>query len=180
MACWNVIATSELSSSAATITIGSIPSSYDHLYLTFSGRNGRTAYYQYLAYEFNGDNDFDYSYTRIYSTTGTAYGDHEDSSDSLRHIRGDVSGSNSVLADTFSTFTLWVPHYADTSNFTSTISRSVVPNNSSTSNEWYVTQTAGLFRETGAISQIMLKPGALGAEFMDYSTYTLYGINGAS
>ena len=65
MACWNVIATSELSSSAATITIGSIPSSYDHLYLTFSSRNGQSAYYQYLMYEFNGDNDFDYSYTNL-------------------------------------------------------------------------------------------------------------------
>jgi len=179
MACWNVIATSELSSSAATITIGSIPSSYDHLYLMFSNRNGRTAYYQYLGYEFNGDNDFDYSYTRLYAHSTTVTGDHEDSGDSIRHIRGDQAGSNSLLADTFSTFTLWVPHYADTSNFTSAISTSVVPNNSTTDSQWYVTQTAGLFRETGAISQIMLKPGALGAEFMQYSTYTLYGINGA-
>ncbi len=79
----------------------------------------------------------------------------------------------------FSTFTLWIPHYADTSNFTSTISKSVVPNNSTTDWQWVVTLTAGLFGETGAISQIMLKPGALGAEFMDYSSYTLYGINGA-
>ena len=179
MACWNVIATSELSSSAATITIGSIPSSYDHLYLTFSSRNGQSAYYQYLMYEFNGDNDFDYSYTNLFAGTSAPGSTHEDSADSIRGIKSDNSGSNSLLADTFSTFTLWIPHYADTSNFTSTISKSVVPNNSTTDWQWVVTLTAGLFGETGAISQIMLKPGALGAEFMDYSSYTLYGINGA-
>jgi hypothetical protein len=179
MACWNVIATSELTSDAATITIGSIPSDYDHLYLTFSNRNGRTAYHQYLMYEFNGDNDFDYSYTRLYAQSSTLYGDHEDSADSIRGIRSDYSASNSVLADTFSTFTLWVPHYTNTTNFTSCISRSVIPNTTTTANEWWVSQTAGLFGETGAISQIMFKPGALGAEFKQYSSYVLYGINGA-
>lgn len=179
MACWNVIATSELSSSAATITIGSIPSSYDHLYLTFSSRNGRTAYYQYLLYEFNGDNSFDYSYTTIYASTSTVGTAREGTSDSIRGIIGSYCGSNSLEADTFSTNTLWIPDYANTSHFKSCISSGMIPNTSNTDNQYRADWTAGLYQDTAAISQILLKPGALGAEFMQYTTYTLYGINGA-
>jgi hypothetical protein len=180
MASWNVIAESTLDAAGyATITIGSIPSSYDHLYLTFSSRNGYSAYYQYLKYEFNGDNSFDYAYVNLFANSATPSSGAEGSSDGIRGIQGDYCASNSITADSFSTNTLWIPNYANTSHFTTTIHTSSVPNNSSSDSQWYTGITAGLYEDTAAISQILLKPGALGGEFMQYTTYTLYGINGA-
>jgi hypothetical protein len=168
----------------ATITIGAtsgdnrISQDYDHLYLTFSSRNGHSAYFQYLLYEFNDDNDYDYSYTNLYTRSSTPASGSEGPADGIRGIMGDYCAANSLLADTFSTNTLWIPHYANISNFTSTISTTILPNGSGTDHQWVVGTTAGLYAETGAITQIRMKPGGAGAEFWEHSSYVLYGITG--
>jgi hypothetical protein len=170
----------------ASITIGAtsgddrISQAYDHLYLTFSSRNGRTAYFQYLKYEFNADNGFNYSFTTLQAENATPISHRGTPADSIRGIQGDNCASNSLLAGTFSANTLWIPDYANTANFKSTISTTSIPNNSATNSEWMVSLTAGLWQGTPAgITQILLKPGQLGAEFMQYTSYVLYGITGA-
>ena len=172
-------------STVATITIGAtsgdgrISQAYDHLYLTFSSRNGRTAYFQKLKYEFNADNGFNYSFTTLQADSATPISHGGTPADSIRGIQGDHCASNSLLAGTFSTNTLWIPNYANTANFKSTISTTSIPNNSTTDSQWMVSLTAGLYAATAGITQIHLKPGSAGAEFWQYSSYVLYGITGA-
>ena len=166
----------------ATLTIGAttgdnrISQDYDHLYLTFSSRNGFSAFYQYLQYEFNGDNGYDYAYTTLFARSDPPISGSEGPSDSIRGIKGDYCASNSLLAKTFSVNTLWIPNYSNGTNFTSTISQTKVPSSSALNNEWVVGTTAGLYRNTGAITQIKLQPGGGGAEFWEHSSYVLYGI----
>ena len=168
----------------ATLTIGAttgdnrISQDYDHLYLTFSSRNGFSAYHQYLLYEFNGDNLYKYSYTNMYANSTTQGNSREGAADGIRGIIGDSCAAGSLLAKAFSTNTLWIANYSNSTNWKSTISTTAVPNNSASTNEWIMSTTAGLFADTGAITQIMMKPGAGGSEFLEHSSYVLYGITG--
>ena len=91
---------------------------------------------------------------------------------------GDKCASNNLLAKTFSTNTLLIANYSNSTNWKSTISTTAVPNNSTSNSQWWISTVAGLFADTGAITQIKMKPGAGGAEFMEHSSYVLYGIKG--
>ena len=175
MACWNVIDETTLTGAAASISFTSISSSYDHLYLTVSARDTKSAYYNYLEFRFNGDST-PYSNTYLNASTATVTSTRDTSSGT-----GDVIGmmaSDSALADTFSTTTMWIPHYANTSNFKQCLIQSVVPNDSNTNNEWYLRLTAGLFARQDAIDQIRVKPYS-SPQFQEYTSIVLYGINGA-
>jgi len=175
MACWNVIDETTLTGAEASITFTSISSSYDHLYLTVSARDDKVAYYNNLEFRFNGDST-PYSNTYLNASTATVTSSNEDSS-----AVGDVismMASDSTLADTFSTTTMWIPHYANTSNFKQCFVKSVVPNDSTTDDEWYLRLTAGLFGSLDAIDQIRVKPLS-SPQFQQYTSIVLYGINGA-
>ncbi len=175
MACWNVIDETTLTGAAASISFTSISSSYDHLYLTVSARDTKSAYYNYLEFRFNGDST-PYSNTYLNASTATVTSTRDTSSGT-----GDVIGmmaSDDALADTFSTTTMWIPHYANTSNFKQCLIKSVVPNDSTTNNEWYLRLTAGLFARQDAIDQIRVKPYS-SPQFQEYTSIVLYGINGA-
>ncbi len=176
MACWNVIDETTLTGAEASITFTSISSSYDHLYLTVSARDDKVAYYNNLEFRFNGDST-PYSNTYLNASTATVTSSNEDSS-----AVGDVismMASDSALADTFSTTTMWIPNYANESNFKQCLIKSVVPNDSGGSNdEWYLRLTAGLFASLDAIDQIRVKPYS-SPQFQQYTSIVLYGINGA-
>jgi len=175
MACWNVIDETTLTGAAASITFTSISSSYDHLYLTVSARGTKSAYWNNLEFRFNGDST-PYSNTYLYAHSATLTSSNEDSSEVGDVIS--IMASDSTLADTFSTTTMWIPHYANTSNFKQCLVKSVVPNDSTTDDEWYLRLTAGLFGSLDAIDQIRVKPLS-SPEFQQYTSIVLYGINGA-
>ena len=175
MACWNVIDETTLDGAEASITFTDIESSYDHLYLTVSARDTKSAYYNYLEFRFNGDST-PYSNTYLNASTATVTSTRDTSSGT-----GDVIGmmaSDDALADTFSTTTMWIPNYSNTSNFKQCLIQSVVPNDSTTNNEWYLRLTAGLFARQDAIDQIRVKPYS-SPQFQEYTSIVLYGINGA-
>ena len=167
------------------ITIGAmsgdsrISQDYDHLYFVFSNRSGNTTYYENLKYEFNDQSLYKYSYTLLYTSTATVSTTREGTADSIRAIQGDYIQAGSTLANTFGVATMWIPHYANTTNFTQTFSRSVVANNSVTDNQWAIRVVAGLYGETDPITQIQMTCGSAGQEFQQYSSYVLYGITGA-
>jgi hypothetical protein len=73
---------------------------------------------------------------------------------------------------------MWIPNYANTTNFTQTFSRSTVANSSTSDNQWAVRVVAGLYGETNPITQIKMTCGSAGQEFQQYSSYVLYGITG--
>ncbi len=175
MAVWNVIAENTLGASAPSFTISNISASHDHLYMTISGRDSKSAYYNALEFRFNGDSS-PYSNTYLYTRTATPTTGRHTSSEV-----GDVIGymaADSILADTFSTTTIWIPNYSNTSNDKPCFMKSVVPNNSTNDDEWVIWLTAGLWASTAAINEIRVKSEG-GSELKQYTSYVLYGINGA-
>lgn len=180
-----------LSSSAATITMGGtsgdarISQDYDHLWLTFSNKVNRSEYWQYCRIEFNGDNDYDYSFTALYSQRMTAWGGSSTvytyrETTGYRGIQGDNCAARSESAGFFGNFQMWIPDYSNTSYFKSIISGSEISYNDDTNDHFAITRTAGLYKDSGTpgITQIKIKPGQLGGEFQPYTSYVLYGITG--
>ena len=175
----------------ATIGIGGmagdarISQDYDHLYVTFINRNGRTEYFQYQGVELNDNLNYEYSYIMNYmqktSTWGgvtQAYSAHDDTADGIRAFRGVYSTSNSVLADTFGYVGFWLMDYSDTSHYQTYLAECVVPNNTATDSQFFASMAVGSFHESEGITYIELKPGALGGEYVTGTSYVVYGITG--
>ena len=113
MAVWNVIAEDTLSAAASSFTLSSISSSYDHLYMVVSARDDKSAYFNSLEFRFNNTST-PYSNTYLYAHSGTV-SSTRDSGGSIGDVIS-IMASASTLADTFSTTTLWIPNYSNTSN----------------------------------------------------------------
>jgi len=176
MACWNVIDHTELSGTANYYEKTSIPSSYDHLYFVASARSDTSSYLGSCKLTFNGIGGTSYGVTTMYALTSTPSSQSETGNDRINYI---YVAADSVLSDTFGTVEIWVPNYANTSNYKQVLSKWTCPNNSTTDSQWILGQTAGLFMNTAAINQFTF--GINGSDdFMQYSTFTLYGINGAA
>ena len=82
------------------------------------------------------------------------------------------------MADTFGATTVWIPNYANTANYKSFISQTTTENNSAVDGNWYLMLGAGLWSDTSALSQIDVSMVS-GDDFVQYSTFTLYGVTGA-
>ena len=173
MAVWNVIDHTELSGTATYWEKTSIPSSYDHLYIVTSQRVDASVYEQSSDLTLNSSGS-DYSYTYSLAFTSTPQAGR---ASSQARILGPYSTGASALADTFATSTIWIPNYANTSNYTSCFIEFGLPNNSTTNYEWRLMQTAGLWSNTSAVNAVRIETS--GGNFVQYSTFTLYGINGA-
>ena len=74
---------------------------------------------------------------------------------------------------------MWIPNYANSTNKKSVLSRATSPNNSTTTGQ-IVTDMAGtLWNNTAAINAFKFMVYGGSDNFVQYSTFTLYGINGA-
>ncbi len=152
-------------------TKSSIPDTYDHLMLKVSARTN-SGYYGYVDVQLNADTTAaNYSCTRFYAYPNMT----SDRTTSNAYIF-QTTGSSST-ANTFGTATLWIPNYANTVNFKSMLALSAGENASNQSSEWILMAGAGLWSATpAAVDQITLVPNA---DFLQYSTITLYGVTGA-
>jgi len=175
MAVFTVIDHEEATGDITSWCKDSIPSSYDHLLLVASTRGQIAAYRDYYKLWFNDDSIGGSAYSRTPLETYTA------APVSIRQtgqgyfaINGVVGAS--ALADTFGTIKIWIPNYSQTANFTQVFAQWTMPNNSTTNDQFGVGMMAGLRGTTGAINEIAL--GA-GDGFVQYSTFTLYGVTGA-
>jgi len=177
MAVWNVIQHTELGASAPSVTFGSISGSYDHLYIEASARSDDVQYYDHFGIQFNGDTGSNYSNTNMLAGSATPLSTRATTTQ-IQHLYG-ITGANN-LADTFGTATIWIPNYADTSNYKQVWGEGSTPNNSTTDYQWTVSMIAGLWASTSAITSIVLFPAQGLDDFVQYSTFTLYGINGAA
>jgi hypothetical protein len=86
-----------------------------------------------------------------------------------------ITGPSS-LADSFSAAAMWIPNYANTSNYKQVLIKNVSENNSTSSNQWSVGVFAGMWSSTSAVDVVKIQPW--GDNLIQYSTVTLYGING--
>ena len=175
MACWNLIEHKELGASASSASFTSISASYDHLVLLSSARSDDAGVWDYMNFQVNGDTGSNYSRVAIRANTSTI--------SSPRSTNGAYWTYNYIpaagaLADTFGTCETWFINYADTNNYTQIMTSSTFPNNSTTDSQWGVRFEAGLWYNTAAINRVDALQES-GDDFVQYSTFTLYGINGA-
>ena len=175
MAAFTVIDHTELGAAAASYEVTSIAASYDHLYLVASARSDQSGYYENIFLNYNGDTGANYSSTALYAGSSTVASNRNAGATKIENI---LVCTSSHLADTFSPITMWIPNYANAANFKQAFIGCPVPNNSTTNNQWYVSFLAGLWSDTDAIDQVTLTLAG-GDNFVQYSTFTLYGVTGA-
>ena len=174
MAVWNVIDHDEFTGTSTDWEKTSIGASYDHLCIKTSQRVDASVIEQSTDMTFNSSGTgYSYTYMMAYTSTPTS-----SRASGQAQIIGPYSTGASALADTFASSTIWIPNYANTSNYKQAIITMTLPNNSASNYQWRVMQTAGLWASTSAIDSIKLLTS--GGNFVQYSTFTLYGINGAA
>ena len=162
----------------ALVTFGSvsgdsrISQAYDHLMMTLSVRATHVTYESGVNVDFN--NGTGYSYTRLQALTSTPASARNSGA---AYGQWSACAGASVLADTFASAVVWVPHYSNSANSKSWVTRSVIPNNSTTNSQWAVQIEAGLWGGTDAITEIDLTPAS--GSFVEFSNFTLYGVTGA-
>ena len=176
MAAWTHIAHDALSLPASSVTWSSIPSSYDHLYLKYSARSDKAAAYRdYPDITLNADTGTNYSATYLF--TGTATPSSYRTTGGVDIVDLEMTAASST-ADTFGVGILWIPHYSNTANFKQILARSAAEGATTTDYQWGLNVVAGLWSDTSAVDQITLTPQS-GDDFVQYSTFDLYGITGA-
>ena len=161
---------------ATTVTWSSISQSYDHLCIKVSARySAAGSAGQLHDVVYNGDTtDSDYSNTYLIASTTTPTMGRLDG-----RSYAAIMPTSAFLADTFSTTTIWIPHYTNSANFKQMLSQSAAENNSITNDEWALRWCATLFHENNdAITEISMVAGG-GQDFVADSTFDLYGILGA-
>tara|TARA_R100001163_G_C4963934_1_gene126604 strand:- start:87 stop:617 length:531 start_codon:yes stop_codon:yes gene_type:complete len=175
MAVWNVIQHTELSGSANYFEKTSISSSYDHLYFLASIRGDVSAYTDWSSFQLNGDttdSNYDYQYLRADGTGSLSTG-------FAGYAWGSYFPAASAGADNFGCVEMWIPNYANSTNKKSVLTRGVAPNDSTTTGQFAIDTAGTLWNNTAAINAFKFMVYGGSDNFVQYSTFTLYGINGA-
>jgi len=180
MPAFTVIQHDEISgSSTGTWSKSSIPSSYDHLMLKISLRSDVSDFEDYWGLRLNSDSTASkYSYTNLHAYGTTVASSRAASGGSADGFVNMVpSTAATATADTYSSQTIWIPHYANTTNYKQVLSTAAVENASTTENR--LVMEAGLFADTAAIHTVLVMNSVSADNFVQYSTFTLYGVTGA-
>jgi len=176
MAVFTVIDHEELTGTTASWSKTSIPSSYDHLYLCWSARSDHADYRDAIYCNVNSDtSSSDYSMTHLFTGSATP-SSYRTSGVSAWTDFADNPAAN-VLADTFGTGFMWLPHYSNSANFKQCYANSATENNSTTDYRWGMQVIAGLWTNTDAVTALALT--LQNGDFVQYSSFTLYGVTGA-
>jgi hypothetical protein len=166
-----LISSQTLGSSTASFTFSSIPSTYTDLCLKVSLR-ADTASTGFMM-NFNGNSTSSgtlYSDTILYGN-GSSVGSIADTSGPVTYVLAGTDGSGDT-ANTFSNAEIYIPSYTANQNkpFGSNAAREY---NLASSSETNVL-TAHLYRNTAAITSILLKPPS--GNWVVGSSFYLYGI----
>ena len=167
---YTLISSNVLTGSAASVTFSAIPSTYTDLVLRASIRTDRAAYIDSLFIRFNSLSTSIYSGTDIETSNGSSIGSWRSSSATSLGVGLYVDG-NTATSNTFANFEMYIPSY--TVSQSKPISFFTVAENNATSAG--ITAEAGLFRDNGAISSILIGNNN-GPNFVSGSSFYLYGI----
>ena len=182
MAVFNVIDHTEIASGgAASWAASSISSSYAHLLIKVQERNdnGGAGRYPTIRLGNSGiDTGSNYSTTYAYSRTSSSVASGRESTSYIPLYYGSDDNDTS---NTYSALEVWIPNYSNTSNYKQTWSRIVAPSASGSDYNWGMGFQAGLWKSNSAVTdvQVLAWNSGGGAKHMQYSTFTLYGINAA-
>ncbi len=176
MAAFTVIGHVALTTATTEITFASISGSYDHLMMKTSTRSDQSLYFDQLKLRFNNSAGTAYSWTQLYGAGSNLLA----TGVSTAANGMDVAFSNGSLStgDCFASTTYWIPNYANTANYKSVLTRNVMGSASTTNWQWLLFLGAGLWSNTAAIDKIDLF-SSNGADQVQYSEVTLYGVSGA-
>lgn len=153
------IATTTLSSAAASVTFSSISGSYTDLVLIVNAKNTTGSQSPYL--QFNSDTGSNYSETYLRGDGTTASSGRD-----LSQTKGYVAFLNNEWGNAI----INIQNYSNTTTYKTIISRSA----RSTMTAAVVT----LWRSTSAITSVLINADG-GDTFVAGSTFTLYGIKAA-
>jgi len=160
-----------LGSAVASVTFSSIPSTYTDLLLKASTRQSGDADGYQMGIRFNGSSVSEYSRKVIYGY-GSAVSNGSGSSESFARIA--FAQSSTYTANTFNNFEIYIPNYTS-SNYKSFSSDAVSENNAT--GVYAQALYAGLWSNNAAITSVTLSEYAgSGTDFVQYSTFYLYGI----
>ena len=152
----------------ASVTFSSIPSTYTDLLVKVSARCAAGGAFSGLVIAFNGSSA-NYTLKWLGDAGGGAvsYNYGSFGYNHLFYITGD-----GATADTFANGEIYLPNYAS-SNYKSLSADGANENNAS---GIYQGVSAGLWSSTAAINSLTFTSGA---NFKQYSTFTLYGVSNA-
>ena len=175
MAVWNVIDHDEFSGSANGYEKTSIPASYDHLYFVASARSEAGGYFDFCHFQLNGDTtNGNYASRWIQGETAAL------TSGSGAYSWGSQIPGPSGYGDVFGVCEIWIPNYANTSNYKQAFVNSKAPSmTGTTNNQWNVGIAANLWKNNAAVNAFKFLVFGGTDNMVQYSSFTLYGINGA-
>ena len=165
------IATTTLTGNQTTITFSSIPSTYKHLQLRFIAKTDRADTDDYVLMKLNGDAAANYSWhvLRGNGSVAIAGGSANASNIRLEYAASGNSGASNIFAGSV----LDILDYADTNKYKTTR----ILNGMDLNGSGWIYLSSGNWRSTSAITSITLNP-SFGTNFMQYSSFALYGIKG--
>jgi hypothetical protein len=157
-------------SSGTNISISNIPQTFNDLILHVSGRTDFNGAIGNLAMWFNNDGNSLYSVTNL-SGSGTVASSSRGSGAFPQGI-GNIN-SAPTTANVYTSSSIYIPNYSNTSNFKTATVETVTENDSSTA---YASMHGFLYRSTSAISNIALNGNQVTLGFLGPTSVTLYGI----
>jgi hypothetical protein len=166
---YQFISSTILTTSATTITLSSIPSTFTDLVVKFMVRMDTGGTNDQMRFRFNGVTTSSYAYTHLRGDGSGAISYSPNTTETSAY--GTVVNGNTATSNTFSNGELYIPSYNSSTQKPSSIFTSM-ENNSATS---YITVAANLGTATTAISSIGFF-SLNGTDFMAGSSFYLYGI----
>jgi hypothetical protein len=162
------------SGGSSSIAFNSIPSTYKHLQIRYNARSTVANVNDgYTSIRFNGD-----------STNGNYYFYHIMQGDGASTTAGSggtnaiiytgVTAGNSASANVFGSGVIDILDYTSTSKYKIPRALSGMDNNGAGK----VSLSTGVWFNTAAVTSITIGANAFGNDFMQYSSFALYGIKG--
>jgi hypothetical protein len=165
------ISSTELKTSASTVTFSNIPQGYKDLKIAMSARCDSTGGYpETVNLKFNNSSTSDYTWRGLYSVTATPGSNNSISGSSMR------VGSIPAVATTaniFSDIEIYIPNYRSSNNKSISV-EATSEMNGSTDFTYALIMNAGIRTNSAAITEINLSLSA--GNFIANSTLILYGI----
>ena len=166
---YTLISSNVLATSAASVTFSAIPSTYTDLVVRASIRSDQGSVNTDVLVSYNAVGGTSYSRIWLQGNGATATSGLTANTSATNVLNSAVGGG--ATSNTFSNWELYIPSYTASQNKPYG-AFAVGENNATTA---YILGVAGLFRNTSAISSILLEPG--GGNFVSGSSFYLYGIS---
>jgi hypothetical protein len=159
---------------ASSITFNNIPQTFTDLKIVMSGRSSSStadAFFMRIGTSGSIDNAAHYSSTRLFGNGSSDTSDrYSGKTETFYYASMPIAGST---ANTFNNAEIYIPNYTS-SNYKQILLDNVAENNSAST---YIEQDlmAGLWQNSGSVTNILFASFD-GGNFVQYSTFSLYGV----